>query len=113
MVRKKPESGDERDVCALYGQVAAGQSQSQLPISPPIVPDALRCLSSERSVCYSEAGVNWDHQSRMLLLEAWLIGLSISIFAVGCTFLAHTPMALIGLVLSVPMLPFTFILVSI
>lgn len=54
--------------------------------------------------------MNWDHHPRTLLLNCWLIGFLISTFAVGCTFFAHTPAALIGLVLSLPMLPVIFIL---
>ena len=52
-----------------------------------------------------EAEVDGRHQFRMVLLKAWLIGLSVSIFAVACTLVAHTPLELAGMVLSVPMLP--------
>lgn len=43
------------------------------------------------------------------MMKAWLIGLAISIFAVVCTFIAYTPVALVGIILSVPMLPGMFI----
>ena len=38
-------------------------------------------------------------------LKAWLIGLAIALVSVGFTELAHTPLALVGMILSIPMLP--------
>jgi hypothetical protein len=46
-----------------------------------------------------------QHHARTILLKAWLIGLAVSLFAVVCTSVVHTPLALVGMVLSVPMLP--------
>ena len=44
------------------------------------------------------------------VLKAWLIGLAIALVSVALTSVVHTPLALIGFILSIPILPVLIVL---